>query len=80
MSALRRVLQWTLQWSSLLAPALHRSAQQLAASLVRLRLTTVASSPQPVVEDRTAELEAAVEHYKDVLFPDYRDPKAAYEK
>ena len=34
----------------------------------------------PVVEDRTTELEAAVEYYKDVLLPDYRDAKTAYEK
>ena len=39
-----------------------------------------AAVPPPVVEDRTAELEAAVEHYKDVVLPDYRDAKAAYEK
>ena len=34
----------------------------------------------PVAEDRTTELEAAVEYYKDVTLPDYRDAKAAYEK
>ena len=51
-----------------------------AGPAVAERYATRSVARAPAADDRTAELEAAVEYYKDVVLPDYRDAKSAYEK